>query len=110
MFATYEEDSNEPGIFEEQYVEKSYRGDVLRKLVRNNNANAINNNVTTNTRLSIVADEYALTHYGYIRYVEYMSQKWSVDSVEIQRPRLILELGSIYHENGGATNGNSSTT
>lgn len=110
MFATYEEDPNEPGIFEEQYVEKSYSGDVLRKYIRSNNSDTINNNVTTNTRLSIVADGYALTHYGYIRYVEYMSQKWTVSSVDIQPPRLILELGSIYHENGGVANGNQSTT
>lgn len=110
VFATYAEDESEPSIFEEQYVEKSYRGDVLRKTIRSNNANTINNNVTTNTRLSIVADQFALTHYGYIRYVEYMGQKWNVASVDVQIPRLILELSDLYHENGGVTNGNQSTT
>lgn len=110
VFAYYAEDESEPGIYEEQYVEKSYRGDVLRKTVRSNNANTINNNVTTSTRLSILADQFALTHFGSIRYAEYMGQKWTVDSVEVQLPRLILELGSLYHENGGVINGNTSTT
>lgn len=106
VFAVYDEDSNEPGIFEEHYVEKTYRGDVLKKYVRSSNANTINNNLSTNTRLSFVVDEYALTHYGSIRYAVYMGQKWTVESAEVQLPRLIIELGSLYHENGGYTDGN----
>lgn len=102
-FAVYEEDPSEPSIYDERYEIRRYRGDVLRKILRSNNNNTINNNVASNVRLSIVADKYALTHFGSIRYAEFMGQKWMVDSVDVQLPRLVLDLGSLYHENRGGT-------
>lgn len=100
-FATYVEDPDEPSVYNEGYELRRYRGDVLRKSIRSNNSDTINNNLTASVRLSIVADKHALTHFGSIRYVEFMGQKWTVDSVEVQPPRLILDVGSLYHENRG---------
>lgn len=96
-FADYVE--TEPSIFEEEIVERAYRGDVFKKTIRNSNNDTINNNVSVNVRISIVADRYALTHSGSIKYIVYMGQKWTVEDVDIQPPRLTFTLGSLYHAN-----------
>ena len=105
VFGDTVENPAEPSIYEEVYVERVYRGDVLRKTVQQSNQQTINNKLTASVRLSILADRYALTHFGSIVYAEYMGQKWMVKSVDPQPPRLLLELGELYHENGGYANG-----
>ena len=106
-FAYYAADPNEPGIIEEHYEERMYLGDVQKKRYSISNASVINSTIKARTTISIMADRYALTHYGYIRWVEYSGQKWSVESVEQAPPRLLLELGAVYNENGGDSNGTS---
>jgi hypothetical protein len=32
-----------------------------------------------------------------MRYVEWAGVRWDVTDVEVQRPRLILRLGGVYH-------------
>lgn len=100
---------SEPGIFEEAYHEQYYYGDVIQngRYIRNNDK--INDDVTVNTRISVIADA-ALNHnFGSIRWVEFMGQKWKAESVVPEPPRLVITLGSLYHESkyeGVGTNGN----
>lgn len=89
----------EPSIFEETYIERAYRGDVFKRVVKTHSNDTINNNVSLNVRISIVADHYALTHSGSVVYAEYMGQKWTVEDIDVQPPRLIFNLGSLYHPN-----------
>ena len=98
-FATYSVDENEPGIYEESYVLRHYRGDVERRMFREHNSSSINNELTVNVQISFVADRYAIEHAGDIRYVEYLGTKWMVESIDIRPPRLVLNLGPRYHEN-----------
>jgi hypothetical protein len=44
-----------------------------------------------------VADQYANEHFFAIRYVEWAGTLWTVDSVEVQIPRLLLRLGKVYN-------------
>lgn len=104
-FAYYVASQSEPGIIEEHYEERTYRGDVLKKRYSINNSSVINGTITSRTTISIFADRYALTHYGYIRWVEYSGQKWTVESVTQEPPRLLIDLGPIYNEKGGDANG-----
>lgn len=106
-FAYYEASQSEPGIIEEHYEERTYRGNVLKKRYSINNSSVINGTIAARTSISIFADRYALTHCGYIRWVEYAGQKWTVESVEPAPPRLLLDLGPIYNPNGGNEHGAS---
>ncbi len=47
--------------------------------------------------ISIVADAYARGHFFAIRYVEWAGERWTVTNVEVQAPRLILQLGEVYN-------------
>lgn len=86
-----------PGIFEEPTVERRYKADVYRnsRLVQGG-ANR-NNDINVSMVVSIVVDPYAYENYQWIRYVEYLNSKWTVTSIEVERPRMKLTLGGLYH-------------
>lgn len=86
-----------PGVISEDIVERSYYGDALRNVRRLQSTESINDNINISTQISIVADPFALDHFQWIRYVEFMGAKWKVTSVEVQFPRLVLELGGLYN-------------
>jgi hypothetical protein len=57
----------------------------------------LNNDISVGNSISIVADEYASSNFFNIRYVEWVGVLWTVDRVEVQSPRLLLTLGSVYN-------------
>lgn len=86
-----------PGRWEDVITEKQYYGDVnqnTRRLVADQKVNA--DIVLTNT-ISVMADAYANENYFAIRYARWNGALWVVTSVQVQRPRLILELGGVYN-------------
>jgi hypothetical protein len=93
----------EPGYYEELINEYSYFGDVLRNAVRNQDGQYQNTDISVSNSISIVADERANEHFHAIRYVHWSGVRWAVNNVEVQRPRLILELGGVYIGNEGRT-------
>lgn len=87
-----------PGIWETpEIVERSYYGDTVRNLQRMEGDQQVNEDITVNVNISIVADPFAYNHMSTIKYVEYMGSKWDVSSVDPQYPRLILSLGGLYN-------------
>lgn len=87
-----------PGIWEEQITERTYAGDVIRRTTRmQNNSNNLNDDLDLSNVMSIVADPYALSHLGDIRYITWMNSKWKVSSVEHNPPRLNLTIGGVYN-------------
>jgi hypothetical protein len=85
------------GRWEDEIVERSYYGDVIKNNRRIVVSTEINADVTTNNQIEIVADPYALDHFFAIRYVEWAGTLWVVSSVDERRPRLILSLGVRYN-------------
>ena len=86
-----------PGVYSEQITERDYYGDEQRVQRRLENSGNLNDNVTTSTTISIVADGFAYENIFAIRYVEWAGAKWKVTIVDIKRPRLILNLGGVYN-------------
>jgi len=86
-----------PGLFEQELIFRTYKGDVLRNTKRNQLSN-VNDDITISNSISIVADPYARDHFFQIKCVEWQGALWEVTSVDVQFPRLILELGGVYHE------------
>lgn len=87
----------EPGVWSEEFTERKYYGDLLRNSRRLQGTQQINDDITISNQISILADPYAVQHFHAIRYAELFGTKWKVSSVEVQYPRLILELGGIYN-------------
>lgn len=86
-----------PGIWEEVIKEYKYFGDVIRDTRRWNTTEYLNDNFNISNRISIVADPYAFDNFAHIRYAEWMGTRWKVTSVEVQPPRLILDIGGVYN-------------
>lgn len=86
-----------PGVWEETVIEKEYFGDVVRNAHRWQTAENLNDNFNISNQFSIVADPYAYNNLYNIRYLTFLGQKWKVTNVEVQYPRLILEVGGVYN-------------
>lgn len=87
-----------PGVWQEGITERSYRGDIIKQQSNTTNGEWLNDNLKLSNKLSILADQFAYANFNTIRYVEWLSSKWKVSSVEVQPPRLILTLGEVYNE------------
>ena len=85
-----------PGVWTGM-TERTHYGDIIRNARRLEDRQQINEDITLNNQISIIADPYANTNYFAIRYVKWMGAVWTVTSVEVQRPRLLLTIGGLYH-------------
>lgn len=93
-----------PGIYKPTIVEKVYVGDILRDYRKfQQRADYQNDEFTISNQMSILADLYAYDHLASIRYIIYNGTKWKVNNVEMNYPRLILEIGGVYNENKTGT-------
>lgn len=86
-----------PGVYEEQIVERSYYGDLIRNTRRLQSADQVNDDINISNEISIVADPYATNNFHTMRYAVFMGTKWKISNVEVSYPRLILTLGGVYN-------------
>lgn len=94
-FGTQTETS--PGVWQDNIVEHSYYGDVIRNTRELRQGQNLNPDLSVQNSISIVADAYANEHFFDIRYVEWAGTLWTVTTVEVQSPRLLLSLGEVYN-------------
>ncbi len=86
-----------PGVWKDEITEVSYFGDVVRNTRQLESGDKVNNDLTVQNSISIVADAYANEHFFAIRYIEWAGTRWIVSDVEVQSPRLLLRLGGVYN-------------
>ena len=95
-----------PGVKTTVPVEYNYAGDVLRRSIKYQNSESVNDSIAPQHQISILADPYARNHVGSMKYVKWMGTAWKISEISVQYPRLILTLGGAYN---GATVGSSNT-
>lgn len=99
-FIRYEE--CEGSVFKEVAIEKYYSGDVTRISKRFEPTDKLNDNLTLNNEISIIANKFAYENFQYIRYVNYLGANWEVTSATLgERPRIILQIGGVYNGSEG---------
>jgi hypothetical protein len=86
-----------PGVWVDEIIEHSYFGDVIRNARNLREGENLNPDLSVQNSISIVADAYANDHFFAIRYVEWAGTLWTISSVEVQSPRLLLRLGEVYN-------------
>lgn len=91
-----EEPSNS-GVWVDSITEASYYGDVIRNTRKLEPGESLNDDINVGNSISIVADDFAFSHFFKIKYVRWSGVLWTVTSVEVKSPRLILSLGSVYN-------------
>lgn len=87
-----------PGVFKDTFTEINYYGDIVRNTRRLLDGQKVNDDLTVGNSISIVADAYAVENFFAMRYVEWMGILWTVSTVEVQGPRLLLTLGGVYNK------------
>jgi hypothetical protein len=85
-----------PGVWSDEITERAYYGNILNDLRSTSESEKVNGDIRLQNRISIIADAYALGNYLQIKYVEWAGFLWTVNSVDVERPRLILSLGGVY--------------
>ena len=93
-----EQVKTKPGVYEDVITERTYSGDVVRAARQTDTGEGINSGYSLNNSISLVADNYALTHLFAIRYIEWAGVLWNVTSVSVEeRPRLLVRMGGVYN-------------
>ena len=86
-----------PGVWEDQIIERNYRGDVLQNMNRWQSSEQVNDDFIIDNKLSIISDPFAYKNFQHIKNIRWMGANWKVTKVEILRPRLILTTGGVYN-------------
>ena len=86
-----------PGVWSSAENSKMMTGDIIRQSSNIQNGDKVNSDITLNHRVSLLGDAYAFGNYYNIKWIELDGRKWSVTSVEVQRPRLIIGLGGLWN-------------
>lgn len=87
----------QPGIWEEQVIERQYYGDVTRNTRSLQQSDGVNDNVNISNNISIIADPYANENFHNMRYAQFMGTNWKITNIEVQYPRLILTIGGVHN-------------
>jgi hypothetical protein len=91
------EDPPDSGVWVDQITEYTYQGDIIRDTRQVQNTGDVISDVAVGNSISIIADEFAVDNFINIKYVRWAGVLWTVTSVEVRSPRLILNLGSVYN-------------
>lgn len=87
-----------PGVWKDTIVEHYYSCDLIRNTSRwVGSSNSVNDDLTINNQISIVADPFANQNFRSMKYVEFMGTRWKITNVDVQYPRLILTMGGVYN-------------
>lgn len=87
-----------PGVWINQDTVCEYYGDIQRATTRwTGNSNSTNDDLTVNTQISILADQFAIEKFYSMKWIEYLGAKWKITNVDPQPPRLIVTLGGIWN-------------
>lgn len=87
----------EPGIWEEETVERPYYGDLTRPIIRSQSSGGVNDDINISNTISVIADPFANDNFKYMKYVVLMGAKWRIKDAEIQYPRILLSVGGVYN-------------
>jgi hypothetical protein len=90
-----------PSNYQSVIVERKYRGDITRTSRRLQQSEQVNDDITISNEIEILADAFAFENFQNIKYVVWMGTKWKVNTVTVEAPRLIFEIGGVYNGNTG---------
>lgn len=87
-----------PSVWQDHIVEQEYFGESNNLGWRNNNVtDQVNDNLVLNTDFDIVADAFMLEHFSQIRYICYRGARWTVRSIDYDKPRVHMQIGGVYN-------------
>lgn len=85
-------------VWTEVCKDRKYRGDILKRSFKWNDGSKVNDDVSLNIQISVLADSFLMENLGAMRYVCYGGSKWKITDISPDWPRITLTLGSLYNE------------
>ena len=85
-----------PGIARDVIIERKFFGNVLRAGVRSVEGDHILPNPALSNSLSLVGSKYAFANVKNMRYIKYEGELWKIDTVTVEKPRMIIGMGDVY--------------
>lgn len=85
------------GDWKDVVFERRYSGRVTRNSRRIQAEGKVNFDLSIQNSIEVVADAYARDNMNKLRYVQWRGDRWIVDEVTEQYPRLIFRLGALYN-------------
>lgn len=86
-----------PGVWSQVETQRMMKGDVISQSSHSQNGDKLNSDITLNQRVSLLGDLYAFNNYYNLKWIKIHGRKWTVSSVEIQRPRIIVAVGGLWN-------------
>jgi len=88
----------EPGVWQEQSIERDYYGDIIRNVSKYQMSDKVNDDINLSNTFSIISDPFASENFQHMQYIVYMGTKWKISNAEVQYPRLLISTGGVYNE------------
>lgn len=84
-------------VFKTVIHEHNVFGTIKQDTRRLTSGEGVNKNLVLGNTISVIAPAEVLENFSAIRYVKVGGVNWSVTSVQVERPRLILQTGEVYN-------------
>ena len=86
-----------PGIWVNDIIEESVRGEVLRMSYEQRASKSVNDDVTLNHTFSIISSSIIENNIHNMKYISFLGTNWKIISVEINRPRITITTGGVWN-------------
>jgi len=86
------------GVYKDVITERICYGDVITNIRRTQETGEkLNRDITVENAISVLADAVLTNNFFAIRYIKWMGVYWTINTIEVRSPRLILRLGEVYN-------------
>lgn len=86
-----------PGVWKTVDNSRLMKGDFYMESSRHQSGDKVNDDISLNHRISLMADEWVMKNYPLMRWIEIDGIKWEITSVELKRPRIVVNVGGLYN-------------
>lgn len=86
-----------PSVYREEYVEKKYYGNFIKRSIRYTTGQKVNEDISITNQLSVLANSYLMDNMSLMRYATIRGQKWKITDITPDWPRMTLTLGGIFN-------------
>jgi hypothetical protein len=84
------------GVWEDVITEVDYIGDVVQSTEAFSLEGSVLPQYRTTTSVSVLSGGVDKEDYTDLRYVTYAGQRWTIASVVVEPPRLVIYIGEVY--------------
>lgn len=93
------EEEVEPGVWAPgEPIERQHYGDTISNRNKiQQTSGSTNSTLTLMNNISIIADDFAIKNFGFMQYAVVRGVKWKITDIEVQYPKLILNIGGLYN-------------